>query len=82
MERLLLCQRVEEAKRHVDDNECRLARQRQILADLERRGHDTTVALESLERLEKMQCAHVAELDRVLVELDELGPEPLLGLMA
>jgi hypothetical protein len=48
-----------------------VARQREIIAELERDGHDTTRACASLTEFEELQAMHVAERDRLLRELHE-----------
>jgi hypothetical protein len=48
-----------------------VARQREIIAELERDGHDTTQALALLAHFEQLQAMHIADRDRLLGELHE-----------
>ena len=63
MERLAL------AEEHVALGAKNVARQREIIAELERDGHDATQAWELLAQLEQLQAMHVADRERLLGEL-------------
>jgi hypothetical protein len=52
-----------------------MARQREIIAELQYNGHDSTRAAEMLATLEEVQRSHVASRDRVAAELREMGPD-------
>ena len=58
-----------QAEAHVATGEQLLARQRDLIARLERSGHDTTTAREVLAELERSQEIHQADRDRFLAEL-------------
>ena len=60
---------LEQAERHVALGEQHLARQRQIVADLERDGHDTTTAVELLREFERSQAGHIEDRDHIRAEL-------------
>ncbi len=49
-----------------------LSRQRQIVADLEQRGHDATIAKARLQEAEETQAVYVAEANRLERELAAL----------
>lgn len=58
-----------QAERHVALGEEHIAKQRGIVADLERDGHDISAARDLLDQLEQMQELHVANRDRLRKEL-------------
>lgn len=62
-----------QAERHVLEGEEHLARQRKVISELERDGHDTTTAVELLREFERSQAAHVEERDRIRAELSKGG---------
>lgn len=62
------------AEHHVDQGGGHLEKQRMILADLERDGHDPEQGRRLLTALEKTQQLHIADRDRLIRALDELGP--------
>jgi hypothetical protein len=57
------------AEEHVALGLTHIAKQHEIIADLERTGGDTAMALEVLKTFESMQAAHVADRDRLAKEL-------------
>jgi hypothetical protein len=57
------------AERHVAEGEQHLARQRKLVAELQRDGHDTALAIELLHEFERTQASHIAERDRLRAEL-------------
>jgi len=69
MERKSEVGHLEMAQKHVTEGEQHIARQRRLIAELERDGHDTALALELLREFERSQAAHVAERDRLRAEL-------------
>jgi hypothetical protein len=54
----------EQAERHVALGKKHIARQREIVAELERDGHDTRSARSLLSQFEELQKMHVADRDR------------------
>jgi len=50
-----------------------IARQIEIVAELERDGHDATTARELLRTFEDLQVQHEGHRDRLLAELRDLG---------
>jgi hypothetical protein len=58
------------AERHAAEGEDHIERQRRILAELERDGHDTALARKLLATLEATQAQHVANRDRLRRELE------------
>ena len=60
---------------HVSQGEKHIARQRGLIAQLDRDGHDTATAREFLDRLFETQALHVAHRNRLRRELDEIGAD-------
>jgi hypothetical protein len=58
-----------QAEEHVALGEHHLARQREIIAQLERDSQDTRDALELLAQFEKLYTQHLTERDRLRAEL-------------
>jgi hypothetical protein len=69
MDRALLLDHLATAERHVAEGEHHLARQRRLIAEMERDGHDTRSALELLSTLEQTQAMHVSHRDHIRAEL-------------
>ena len=57
------------AGRHVAEGERNIAEQREIIAELERDGRDTTQARALLEQFEELEVLHIEGRDRLLKEL-------------
>jgi hypothetical protein len=74
MNRAFLEQLLVQAEQHVALGERHIARQREIVAELERDGHDTTQAKELLAVFLATQATHVVGRDRLMEEL-----KPKLG---
>lgn len=72
MDKQTLERHLELAERHVRTGERLLARQRAVLGELRRDGHDTLQADRLLVNLEQTQALHVADRDRVKRELAQL----------
>lgn len=62
-----------QAERHVTLGETHIAKQRAIVAELERDGHDARIARDLLDQLEQMQDLHVADRDRLREDLGASG---------
>jgi hypothetical protein len=60
------------ARRHVEEGEAHIHRQRMVVTRLERDGHDASDARLLLLRFEELQAMHVADRDR----LEELAKDP------
>ncbi len=73
MDRIMLLEYLEMAKRHVAQGERHIAEQTLLLAELERDGHDADEARRLLKNFEDAQRMHIEHLDRLLVKLDALG---------
>jgi hypothetical protein len=69
MDRAFLEQLLVQAEQHVSLGERHIARQREIVAKLERDGHDSTQAKELLAVFLATQAAHVAGPERLQEEL-------------
>jgi hypothetical protein len=70
MNRAMLKDHLAAAERHVAEAERQVAHQREVLARLERDGHDTAPATPLLEQFEEVLAIRVAYRDRLR---DELG---------
>ena len=57
------------AERHVAEGRRHIERQRRLIVEMERGGHDTTTASELLRIFEQIQAGHEADRDRILAEL-------------
>jgi hypothetical protein len=66
-----LMENLRRAEEHVVVGAKNVARQRDIIAELERNGQDTTQALALLAHFEQLQAMHIADRDRLLEELHE-----------
>lgn len=60
---------LEQAERHVSEGERHVTRQRELVGELKRDGHDTRQAIELLHQFEQLQKLHVADRDRLRKEL-------------
>ena len=70
VEQVRLRNELERAQRHVAEGREHIARQRRIISELERDGHDTGLARELLTSLEETQALHESTLARVAYELN------------
>lgn len=64
MDRAMIAEHLSQAERHVLDGERHVARQRELVAELERDGHDTQQARDFLLQFEDLQRLHVADRGR------------------
>ena len=69
LDRVLTSDHVQKARSHVVESEEHVRRQRRLVADLERDGHETALARELLTYFEEILLAHVAVHDRLIAEL-------------
>jgi hypothetical protein len=65
----LLKKHLEQAERRVLDADRHVMRQRDLVAELERDGHDTTEANTLLRRFEELLVLHIQVRDRLRKEL-------------
>jgi hypothetical protein len=72
MDRGMLERHLKLAKEHVARGAAVVQRQRELLGELERDGHDTSDARRLLAAFETQQDMHVTGLARVRKEIDEL----------
>jgi hypothetical protein len=63
---------LKQARSHVAIGERQIAEHKEVIADLERDGHDSTRARKSLALLDALQKMHVAERARLEKELAEI----------
>ncbi len=71
MDRDITLEHLAEAERRISQSEQHLARQREVLLWLERRGHDTTHARRLLAELQEVHAIFLAQRDRLLNVLHE-----------
>ena len=69
MDRTVLLRRLVEAERHLAAYEQVVARQRHVIDTIARGGHDTAEASALLHEFQGIQATHVADRDRLRVEL-------------
>jgi len=69
MDRAILLEHLDQARRHAVLGKHHLARQEQLIAELDRDGHDTTAAMSVLETLRRTQELHELDIERLLGEL-------------
>jgi hypothetical protein len=65
----MLQRHLAQAEQHVALGDQQVARQRALVAELERDGHDTQSSRDLLEQFEEMQKLHIANRDRLRAEL-------------
>jgi hypothetical protein len=71
MDRAILEQHLLEAEGHVSQGERHVRDERELIARLERQGHDTTEAIRLLRQFEELQTLHVSDRERLQRELEE-----------
>lgn len=72
MDRALILDHLAMAKRHVAEGEEHVERQKMLIAELARDGHDTAVAQKLLATLEQLQVQFTAERERLEREAKRL----------
>ena len=72
MERATLENDLSRAEAHVANGQKRIAQQHEIIAELDREGHDSVPAKELLATFENTQAMHVANRDRIAGKLATL----------
>jgi hypothetical protein len=69
MDRAALLQHLAQAEHHVAEGRRHLARQEELIAELDRDGHDTTEARKLLATLRATQALHQEDVERLLGQL-------------
>ncbi|WP_342737428.1 hypothetical protein [Bradyrhizobium sp. B117] len=69
MDRAILVEHLNQARRHAAMGEHHLARQEQLIAELDQDGHDTAAAMSVLATLRRTQELHELDVKRLLGEL-------------
>jgi hypothetical protein len=72
MDRGILLEHLQQARAHIAEGERHIRRQREIIDELERGGHNSELARELLATLEQVQETHVAAGERLVKMLEEL----------
>jgi hypothetical protein len=65
MDRAMVEASLAQAERHVGEGARRVERQREIVADLNRDGHDAEEALRLLKQFKDLQAMNIADRDRL-----------------
>jgi hypothetical protein len=69
MDRDMLQRHLAQAEAHIKTGQKNIARQRELIVQLERDGHDTASAQTALTQFEELQALHIADRERILREL-------------
>jgi hypothetical protein len=72
MDREMLKRHLAQGEENIATGDKNIARQRDVVAQLERDGHDTASARSFLREFEQLQAVLIAERERLLSELSEL----------
>jgi hypothetical protein len=70
-DRAMILEHLEQARRLVAEGDRHIAHQREIIAEKEHDGHDTSTSKQLLDQFEQICAMYVAERDRLEKELDE-----------
>jgi hypothetical protein len=70
-DRAMTLEHLEQARRRVAEGQRHIALQREIVAEKERDGHDTSTSKQLLDQFEQIYAMYVAERDRLEEELVE-----------
>jgi hypothetical protein len=73
MERTVLLEHLQTARRHADDGRAIIERQKRAIASLAAAGIDTSDAERILQTLEETQTCHLSDMQKILNELDDAG---------
>ena len=68
----MIAEHLAKAEENAVDGAKQVERQRALLVELERDGHDTRLARDLLARLEALQRLHIEDRDRLRAELEKL----------
>jgi hypothetical protein len=69
MDREMVERHLAQAEAHMETGYKNIARQREVIAHLEREGQDTASARDTLTQFEELQALHIADRERILREL-------------
>ena len=69
VDRSLVKQHLAQVEHHITGSERHIARQREVILELERQGHNTAHARYLLARFEELQGLHIADRNRLREEL-------------
>jgi len=73
MDKAMMQDHLEQARRHVADGDKHVARQRKLVAKLDRDGHDSSEARRLLQQFEELQRLHIGDRDRLVKKLAEIS---------
>jgi hypothetical protein len=77
MDRAMWRRHLAVAERHVAENQRHITHQRQIVAELEQGGYDTSIARALLTQFEATQKLHIEDRDRLQADLSRAEQLPL-----
>jgi hypothetical protein len=69
MDRQVLTEQLAEAEQHIAQGDRNITQQREIVAALERNGHDSGAARQLLAQFEDLQRIHIAHRDKLREQL-------------
>ena len=69
MDREMVERHLAQAEAHIETGYKNIARQREVIAHMEREGQDTASARHTLTQFEELQALHIADRERILREL-------------
>jgi hypothetical protein len=72
MDRAALQADLRRAEAHIANSQARIAQQQEVIAVLDREGHDTVPAKDMLASFERTQAMHIASRDRIARKLAAL----------
>ncbi|WP_316206504.1 MULTISPECIES: hypothetical protein [unclassified Bradyrhizobium] len=81
MDRMVELKHLIDADKRVAQGAHHMARQEQIVAELDSHGHDPTSALALLDTFRRCQAGHVAHRDSILRGLQQHAPQPARSTM-
>ena len=67
----MLKRHLTQAEEHIATGQKNIARQWELIAKLERNGHDSAQARAILDQFEELQAMHLADRERILRECEE-----------
>ncbi len=73
MDRSMVLDHLALAERHVTEGEQHVNRQRELVAELRRKGKDTFLAQQVLQQFQELLHLHVTDRDRLRRELQEVS---------
>jgi hypothetical protein len=76
MDKTTILRLLDEAQNHIAQGERAIRRQREVVAELRRDGHNTARARALLAEFEQIQRVNVSERELLIRQLERLSPKP------